>query len=159
MKYLLIPAVVVITSLSGVNTSTAGLFDRCGSCASAVRSCAKSACSCVRPASSCCARCDKSRCEKSSCKKTLHEKLKALLPTPAPSGSLVNSLPVQLQTQSADPQAQSGTRNSGDRLSELERRMTRLEGIVVGMEKSLSQNLAKTDEILNRFDARVGSQN
>jgi hypothetical protein len=40
--------------------------------------------------------------------------------------------------------------------------MTRLEGIVVGMEKSLSQNqqsLAKTVEILKRIDARAGSQN
>jgi len=75
---------------------------------------------------------------------------------------LVNSLPVQLQTQSADPQEQSGTRNSTDRLSELERRMTRLEGIVVGIEKSLSQNqqsLAKTIEILKGIDARSGSQN
>ena len=64
--------------------------------------------------------------------------------------------------QAGAPQEQSGTRNSTDRLSELERRMTRLEGIVVGMEKSLSQNqqsLAKTVEILKRIDARAGSQN
>jgi hypothetical protein len=40
--------------------------------------------------------------------------------------------------------------------------MTRLEGIIVGMEKSLrqnQQNLAKTVEILKGMDAQSGSRN
>lgn len=156
MKHLLITTAVAIASLCAVNTASAGLFDKCGSCATAVRSCVKSTCSCVRTA-----KCCVPQCKATSCKKSLSEKLKGLVPrpTPAPQASLVNSLPVQLQTQS---QPQSGTRTPDDRMSELERRMTRLEGIVVGMEKSLTanqQNVAKTVEILNGISDRIGAQN